>query len=311
MELATAQRRELFNLLVAAFPDAGALRRMVSMGLGAQVLTVMGNNNLQDQVFDLLQWAEAHDKVGDLITAAQAANPDHAALREFARARGLSVVEATENALPSSAGSPTGAPPAVTHGGVQFFGSTTIHGPVIGGNVDTLTFNAGSAAPPVSSPLNKPPSTAPAPTLRTTDPAVALYDVFVSYASADRQWVQDELVPALKNAGLRVCIDTDDFLIGLPIVNNIERAVTSSRYTLIVMTANWVASSWSDFEAQLTATQDPNGKLRRLIPIMLTACDPPLRITHLTYADFTDPVRRPTSLIRLVGQLQDLSRSAP
>ena len=310
MQLTKEQRRELFNLLVVAFPAEGELRRMVGLELGAQVLTAIGGRTLQDQVFDLLQWAESHDKISGVITAAQAANPDYTALRDFALARGLSVVAAADASPTSTAPQASTLPTTSTHGGITFNGPTTISGPIVGGDVATLTYSANPLPLPTANVAQPPPGLATA-TPPADSTSATLYDVFVSYASADDQWVHDELVPALKGAGLRVCIDTDDFLIGMPIVDNIERAVNVSRYTVIVMTANWVASRWTDFEAQLVTTQDPGGKLRRLIPIMLIGCDPPLRISRLTFADFTNPARRPTALARLIGQLQDLIKTTP
>jgi hypothetical protein len=40
------------------------------------------------------------------------------------------------------------------------------------------------------------------------------YDVFVSYrwTEPDQSWVRNHLVPSLKRAGLRVCLDVEDFV---------------------------------------------------------------------------------------------------
>ncbi|MDQ2806922.1 MAG: ATP-binding protein [Chloroflexota bacterium] len=149
MQLTKEQSRELSNLLVAAFPREDELQRMIAFGLGTQVLTTIGGRTLQDQVFNLLQWAAAHYKVEALITAAQAANPDHTPLRDFAVTLGLPVVAATENASPASPTPQTGAPPAGTHGGITFSGTTNIYGPTVGGDVGNLTYNA---TPPATSP---------------------------------------------------------------------------------------------------------------------------------------------------------------
>ncbi len=62
------------------------------------------------------------------------------------------------------------------------------------------------------------------------------YDAFVSYSHRDQAWVRDWLVPTLRGAGLKVCVDYDGFRVGEPIVTAIERAVTTSRKTLVVLT---------------------------------------------------------------------------
>jgi hypothetical protein len=51
------------------------------------------------------------------------------------------------------------------------------------------------------------------------------YDVFISYSHRDKAWVQDWLLPRLRAADLRVCIDVDCFELGAPIATEIERAV--------------------------------------------------------------------------------------
>lgn len=131
------------------------------------------------------------------------------------------------------------------------------------------------------------------------------YDVFVSYSHADRVWVLGWLTPRLKAAGVRVCIDTESFDIGVPSLINMERALAGSRHTLLVLTPAWVASEWTEFEGLLTQTSDPAARRRRLLPLLLETCSPPPRIAMLTYADFRDEARREGQLARLVDALRD------
>ncbi len=42
------------------------------------------------------------------------------------------------------------------------------------------------------------------------------YDVFISYSSANKDWVRKDLLSALEKAGLKVCIDFRDFQAGKP-----------------------------------------------------------------------------------------------
>ena len=65
------------------------------------------------------------------------------------------------------------------------------------------------------------------------------HDVFVSYAKDAGLWVQNDFVPALERVGLRVCLDDSNFVIGWPTIMNIEHAVKTSSYTVIVMTPGW------------------------------------------------------------------------
>jgi formylglycine-generating enzyme required for sulfatase activity len=113
------------------------------------------------------------------------------------------------------------------------------------------------------------------------------FDVFISYSHADGEWVRDWLAPHLKDAGLAVCTDRESFDIGVPSLVNMENAVAASRHTLLVLTKAWVGSRWTQYEALLTQTEDPNGQFQRLLPVLLEPCDPPKRISMLTYADLT------------------------
>ena len=64
------------------------------------------------------------------------------------------------------------------------------------------------------------------------------YDVFLSYRGQDpdKTWVRKTLYPRLKAEGLKVCLDAVDFRLGEPVIHEMERAVTESRYTMAVLT---------------------------------------------------------------------------
>ena len=128
-------------------------------------------------------------------------------------------------------------------------------------------------------------------------------DVFISYSHNDAKWVKETLLPALEDAGLKVIIDDRDFEIGTPSLTNMERAVDNSRHTLAVLTPNWIRSEWTEFESLLTGEKDPAGRRRKLIPLMLETCQPPARISMLTYADFTEPSKQDEEIKRLLRDL--------
>jgi hypothetical protein len=126
------------------------------------------------------------------------------------------------------------------------------------------------------------------------------YDVFISYSHKDKNWVTNEFLPELEKAGLQVIIDDRDFSIGKPSIQNMVEAIERVRHIIAVLTPNWVASDWTGFEGYLVMTADPIGKQKRLLPLMLEPCKPPPHIAFLTYADFTDPARRPEEMQRLL-----------
>src|SRR5690606_16292975 len=125
------------------------------------------------------------------------------------------------------------------------------------------------------------------------------YDVYVSYNEADADWVLDWLLPRLKSAGLKVAIDEETFRFGVPVVEEIERAIRESRHILAILSPAYVSGDWDNFESQLVQHQDPGARLRRLIPLLLQECDPPDRIELLHWVDMTDPERREQQLQRV------------
>src|SRR5438128_12198310 len=114
------------------------------------------------------------------------------------------------------------------------------------------------------------------------------YDVFISYSSHDREWVRGALLKRIEDAGLRALIDFRDFRPGAPSVSEVERGVTVCRKVLVVLTPAYMESAWCEIESVMTQTQDPANRGLRLIPVLKSKCEKPLRISALTYIDFTD-----------------------
>lgn len=130
------------------------------------------------------------------------------------------------------------------------------------------------------------------------------YHVFVSYSHVDQAWVTQWLVPGLKRAGLRVCLDSESFEPGAYSLTEMERGVRESRKTLLVLTPSYLRSQWAEFENVLAQTTDPAAHARRVIPLLLRRCRVPLRFGVLVRVDFTRRARRPSVLARLVAAIR-------
>jgi len=112
--------------------------------------------------------------------------------------------------------------------------------------------------------------------------------VFVSYAHADSEWVIKNLLPRLEAARLQTIIDFRDFKPGAMSIEEMERAVIESDYTVVVLSERYVQSEWCAFENVMTQTLDPAARRRRLIPLLYEKCDIPLRLRILHFRDVTD-----------------------
>ena len=103
---------------------------------------------------------------------------------------------------------------------------------------------------------------------------------------------------------LKICIDRTCFAPGASILQEMERAVLQSRKTAVVLSPNYLASQWAEFEQVLAQTLDPAARARRLIPVLLARCKLPPRVAMLNYLDFTSAADNETRLTTLVGAIR-------
>jgi len=114
------------------------------------------------------------------------------------------------------------------------------------------------------------------------------YDVFISYSSHDKEWVRGDLLKGIEKVGLRAFIDFRDFKRGAPSIKECERGVANCRKTLLVLTPEYIKSEWCEIENIMVQTLSPANRDLRLIPLLKTQCEKPLRIGALTHVDFTN-----------------------
>lgn len=119
-----------------------------------------------------------------------------------------------------------------------------------------------------------------------------MYDVFISYrwVEPDQTWVRDQLFPALKNAGLAVLLDVEDFVPGRDLMLEMTRAGTESRRALCVLSPQYFnGNRMVGFESLMARRSDPFGTESRLIPLLLRPTDLPEWLRGLIPIDWTDP----------------------
>ena len=98
-----------------------------------------------------------------------------------------------------------------------------------------------------------------------------MYDVFISYSSKDSDWVIDKLLNPLESQDppYNVCLHERDFLIGIPICDNIEKAIEGSKCTICVVSNNWLESDWCQYEFRVAHCVATVEKQSRLIVILM------------------------------------------
>ena len=97
-----------------------------------------------------------------------------------------------------------------------------------------------------------------------------LYDTFISYSSKDSDWVTDQLMNPLENLNppYNLCLHERDFLVGVPICDNITTAIEGSKCTVCVVSRNWLESDWCQFEFRVAHCLATVEKKTRLLVIL-------------------------------------------
>jgi hypothetical protein len=108
------------------------------------------------------------------------------------------------------------------------------------------------------------------------------YDVFVSYCKEvdeDAEWVQNQLIPALKQAGVKVCADSElgCFRLGRPLLTEMQRAVEHSRFTLAVFSPDYLQSGFTELENTMAQFLGAETNDTRFMGLIWRDCKPDLR----------------------------------
>ena len=72
------------------------------------------------------------------------------------------------------------------------------------------------------------------------------YDLFISYADADRAWVEGYLLDALQQAGVR-CLTEAAFRLGVPWIKESENAIKQSKRTLLILSYAYLTNDVNEF----------------------------------------------------------------
>jgi len=137
----------------------------------------------------------------------------------------------------------------------------------------------------------------------TANQAGGAYDLFVSYAAADRAWVEGYLLDALNAAGVR-CHSEAAFALGVPRLLEFERAVRESQRTLLVLSPAYLAEGFGQFTDLLAQSYGLETATWPVIPLILQAVELPPRLAMLTALDATNPATWPQVVERLCAELQ-------
>lgn len=125
------------------------------------------------------------------------------------------------------------------------------------------------------------------------------YDLFISYADDDAEWVEGVLIPALGLSAERI-ITKESFRYGVDAVAEFERAVSESRYTLLILSPAFLADMWGMYSESIASYIRVKDERDRLLPLLLKPCQIPPRIVALKLSfDCTEKSDQDTHITRL------------
>jgi hypothetical protein len=136
-------------------------------------------------------------------------------------------------------------------------------------------------------------------------PAAPDLDLFVVHATADTAFVRGYLLPTLDLPPDRVLL-LDELTPGALAISEIERGISTSRFTVVTLSGACEEDRWAVFAEQLASHH--SGREAHIIPLRLDARSLPLRLDARVSLDFTDRSRWDLEVSRLRAMLNLVAR---
>ncbi|MCB0840248.1 MAG: DUF1883 domain-containing protein [Bacteroidetes bacterium] len=92
------------------------------------------------------------------------------------------------------------------------------------------------------------------------DMVIREYDVFISYASEDKEEVVRPLAIALRNSGLAVWFDEFEMKIGDSLRKKIDKGLANSRFGVVVLSRDFIKKGWTNYELDGIITKAVSGE---------------------------------------------------
>lgn len=121
-------------------------------------------------------------------------------------------------------------------------------------------------------------------------------DVFIVFAPSDAAFVRGDLLPALALPDLRVLL-IDELELGAPIVSELERGVSSSRFTIAVLSPACFDDPYAMFGVRLASYASLTAV--HILPLRLADVPLPPSLEARVMLDFRRPARRASETARL------------
>jgi hypothetical protein len=110
------------------------------------------------------------------------------------------------------------------------------------------------------------------------------WDIFISYASEDKEVVARPLAAALKRAGIRVWLDEHELAVGDSLTEKIDEGLAHSQFGAVILSPAFFAKHWPKRElAGLRAREEEGRKV--ILPVWHEIDKPTISQTSPILAD--------------------------
>ncbi|HST59602.1 MAG TPA: sigma-70 family RNA polymerase sigma factor, partial [Longimicrobium sp.] len=129
--------------------------------------------------------------------------------------------------------------------------------------------------------------------------------IFLSHNRNHKPWVR-RVAAQWRDLGLRVFFDEDSIEPGENLISAIERGISGCDHVVLMLSSDALASDWVAMEIAMTRTEDPSGKARKLIPVLIEPMDmdtirPSIRCLNIV--DLSQPEQRTQQYHHLLRSL--------
>jgi hypothetical protein len=114
------------------------------------------------------------------------------------------------------------------------------------------------------------------------------YHAFISYRHGDPdEAFARKVLHTVEAAGFRAAIDERDFDANATFLEEMERCIRESEYTLAVLSPRYLESGNTEEEAVICKVLDMAERKRRLVPLMIEKVQRPIWLYGIVGIDFT------------------------
>ncbi len=112
-------------------------------------------------------------------------------------------------------------------------------------------------------------------------------DFFISYTGADKAWAE-WIGYVLEEEGFSTVIQAWDFGPGSNFVLEMQKAVSESTRTIMVLSPDYLKSQYAPPEWAGALASDPQGAARKLVPVVVRPCQPTGLLTAVVHINLVD-----------------------